>query len=206
MTFDPSLHARTELLLRQRVTLMINRYELYAPQAPGSKEEGELLAFVEQKRLKLKEEINFWKDRSKNEVLFTVKAEKVLDPAGTYQLINGAGQLIGRFKKDFVSSFARSTYIVQDSGGNVRGVAKERNLFAALVRRYGSLIPYIGELIGLMPIAYNFDFTTNEGVHQATVERIWAIRDRYRITIADPNMDRRMVIALAVCMDALQRR
>jgi uncharacterized protein YxjI len=177
-----------------------------APMAPGSKEEGALLVFVEQKRMKLKEEITFFADTTKTKTLFSVKAENVMDPRGRYQLLDPSGAVIARFKKDFVASFARSTWHLQDAEGTAQGIAKERNLFAALFRRYASLAPYIGELLGLMPIAYNFDFTTLDGTHQATVERILRIRDRYRITAADPNLDRRLLIALAVCMDALQRR
>ena len=206
MTDHRDLQGRSEFLLRQRITMLVNRYELRAPKAPGSKEEGELLVFVEQKRMKLKEEITFFRDTAKTEALFSVKAENVLDPRGRYQLLDPSGQVIARFKKNFAQSLARSTWHLQDADGNERGIAKERNLLAALFRRYGSLIPYIGEFLGLIPIAYNFDFATLDGIHQATVERIWSIRDRYRITVPDPTLDRRLLIALAVCMDALQRR
>jgi uncharacterized protein YxjI len=194
--------------MRQRITMMVNRYELYLPAAPGtgSKEEGELVAFVEQKRMKLKEEITFWRDRTKNAPLFTIKAEKAFDPSGTYMVLNPEGAVIARFKKDFAKSFARSTYHLQDAAGNVTGMAQERNLGAALFRRYGSLVPYLGDLLGLIPIAYNFDFFSNDGTQLAVVERLWSIRDRFRITISDPVIDRRLVLGLAVCMDALQAR
>jgi uncharacterized protein YxjI len=203
-----TLQDRSEFLLRQRITVMVNRYEVYEPVSPGSKEEGELLVFVEQKRMKLKEEISFFADREKTQSLFSVKAEKAFDPQGTYQLLDPAGSVIARFKKNFAQSFARSTWHLQDAVGTETGIAKERNLLAALLRRYGSLIPYIGELLGLMPIAYNFDFTSNEGVLLAVNERLWSIRDRYRLTVtADgKDVDRRLLVAMAVCQDALQRR
>jgi uncharacterized protein YxjI len=204
------LQDHREFLLRQRVTLMVNRYEVFAPAHPGtgSKEEGELLVFVEQKRMKLKEEINFWSGRDKSTVLFSVKAENVLDPRGRYQLLDAGGQLIARFKKNFARSLARSTWHLQDTDGSDFGLAVERNLFAALFRRYATLIPYIGELLGLMPIAYNFDFTTlDEQTRWATNERLWSIRDRYRLTVHEGgDLDRRLLIAIAVCQDALQRR
>jgi uncharacterized protein YxjI len=43
---------------------------------------------------------------------------------------------------------------------------------------------------------------------RASVERIWSIRDRYRLTVTDEgqDLDRRLLIGMAVCMDALQRR
>jgi uncharacterized protein YxjI len=203
---DLTLQDRTEFLLRQRITVLVNRYEVYAPASPRSKEEADLLVFVEQKRMKLKEEIGFFADRTKATPLFSVKAENVLDPRGRYQILDPSGQVIARFKKNFAQSFARSTWHLQDAAGDETGIAKERNLFTALLRRYGTLVPYIGDLLGLMPIAYNFDFTNTQGTQQAVVERLWSIRDRYRLTVSDPALDRRLFIALAVCMDALQRR
>ncbi len=202
------VQARNEFLLRQRITLMVNRYELYAPAQPGtgSKEEGDLLVFVEQKRMKLKEQIDFFGDREKTMPLFSVKAENAFDPRGRYNLLDPSGNVIARFKKDFKASFARSTYHLQDTAGTETGMAKERNLLAALFRKYSGLIPWVGDFLGMIPIAYNFDFTALDGTHQAVVEKIWSIRDRYRITISDPALDRRLVIALAVCMDALQAR
>jgi uncharacterized protein YxjI len=201
-----ALQGRDEFLLRQRITFMVNRYEVRNPKAPGSKEEGELLVFAEQKRMKLKEQIDFFADAAKTQPMFSVKAENVLDPRGRYQVLDPSGGVIARFKKDFAQSFLRSTWHLQDSEGNERGIAKERNLVAALFRRYGSFVPYIGEFLGLMPIAYNFDFSSLDGTQQAVVERLWSIRDRYRLTVSDPELDRRLFISLAVCMDALQRR
>ena len=197
-----------EFLLRQRVTLMVNRYEVFAPKHPGakSKEEGELICFVEQKRMKIKEEINFFRDPKKTNKLFSVKAENAFDPRGRYMLLDREGQVISRFKKDFVSSFAQSTYHLMDADTNATGIARERSLWAALFRRYSGFVPVVGDFLGLIPIAYNFDFFGPDGAHQAVIEKIWGIRDRYRVTISDPYLDRRLVIALAVCMDALQAR
>ena len=203
-----SLQERSEFLLRQRVTLMVNRYELYEPVSPGSKEEGELLAFVEQKRMKLREEVQFFADRDKTQLLFSVKAENILDPRGRYQLLDPSGRIIARFKKNFGQSLLRSTWHLQDADGNETGIAKERNLLAALFRRFATLVPYIGEFLGLMPIAYHFDFKGPSDELKASVERIWAIRDRYRLRVTDEgqDIDRRLLIGMAVCMDALQRR
>jgi uncharacterized protein YxjI len=204
------LQDRSEFLLRQRVTVMVNRYEVYAPAAPGtgSKEEGELLVFVEQRRMKLKEEINFFADREKTQKVFCVKAERVFDPRGTYQLLDPSGTVIAKFRKDFARSFARSTWHLQDADGSDAGTARDRNLFAAMFRRYITLVPYVGELLGFLPIAYDFDFVAPDGTRQAVLERLWSIRDRYRLTVEDRgrNLDRRLLIAISICMDALQAR
>ncbi|MGL4172958.1 MAG: hypothetical protein ACRCTR_02630 [Actinomycetota bacterium] len=52
--------------VRQKITVMVNRYQVYAVNADGS--QGQLLAFVEQNRMKLKEEIRFFADESEQRV------------------------------------------------------------------------------------------------------------------------------------------
>lgn len=56
-------------VIRQRITAMVNRYEIHAADPDGS--EGALLAFAEQKRLRLKEEIVFFADESKSRPVFS---------------------------------------------------------------------------------------------------------------------------------------
>src|SRR3954454_9026404 len=50
-------------IVKQRITVMVNRYELLAVDPHGN--EGHLLAFAEQKRMKLKEEVVFFADEAK---------------------------------------------------------------------------------------------------------------------------------------------
>src|SRR3712207_4510963 len=62
--------------IRQRITLMVNRYEVVGINPDGS--EGALLAFAEQKRMKLKEEVVFYADTSKSRSVFRFKARQRL--------------------------------------------------------------------------------------------------------------------------------
>jgi uncharacterized protein YxjI len=39
-----------------------------------------------------------------------------------------------------------------------------------------------------------------------THTRLWGLRDRYVLELADPGRDARVAIALAVCLDAMQKR
>ncbi len=63
--------------VKQRITVVINRYEIVAANPDGS--EGNLLAFAEQKRMQLKEEVTFYADEAKNRRVFSFKARQVLD-------------------------------------------------------------------------------------------------------------------------------
>ena len=54
-------------------------------------------------------------------------------------------------------------------------------------------------------LPYHFDFKV-DGKLVFSVARKFSLRDRYMITIEDPSVDRRAVIAMAVALDALQAR
>ena len=54
-------------------------------------------------------------------------------------------------------------------------------------------------------LPYHFDFTS-DGAAAFSVEKKWGIRDTYVVTHPRPRLDRRLVIAMAVALDALQSR
>jgi uncharacterized protein YxjI len=182
-----ALQAQQTLLVRQRITLMINRYEVKAA-------DGGLVAFAEQKRMTLKEQVTLFTDESKRGVLAAFKARSVLDLGATYDVTDSSGASIGLFRKDFAKSLLRSTWHVEQPGlGQVTG--QERNFFVALLRRFSE--------ITFLP--YHFDFEQN-GTVVFSVAKNWGIRDSYVVTVNDPRIDRRLVIAMAVGLDALQGR
>src|SRR4051794_29546926 len=74
---QPAAMVVPRFYVKQRITLMINRYEILAPTPDGS--EGHLLALAEQRRMKIKEEVNFFADESKPRRVFSFKARQRLD-------------------------------------------------------------------------------------------------------------------------------
>ena len=66
----------------------------------------------------------------------------------------------------------------------------------------------MGDLIELIPILYHFDFYRGDQPI-GSLERRFGIRDRYVLDVSGDTeraIDRRLAIALAVAMDALQAR
>jgi uncharacterized protein YxjI len=202
---DPNLHDR--FLLSQRFRPMVNQYEV-STLGPDGKSAGEPVCFVEQKRMKLKEDLRAFTDDSKTAEVFRIKAQQVWDPRATYDVTDPAGQPIGKLRKVFGKSLLRSTWQIYDAAGEEIAWARERSLFVALLRRLVGLIPFIGEFAELLPIPYHFDYFVGEE-RIGGLERILGVRDRYRLDVsgdADRKIDRRVVLALAVGMDALQAR
>ncbi len=188
------------LHMRQRVTLMVNRYEIRADDGRGG--EGELVAFAEQRRAKLKEQVTLFADRDKHHVLAAFKARAMIDLGSGYDVTDGHGSPIGAFRKDFGRSLLRSTWHLEQPGGPaIRG--HERSKPVAIIRRLWEFVPFLENIPFVVP--YHFDFTAG-GTNVLSVRKKIALRDRYVVTIADPSLDRRLVMAQAVALDALQSR
>jgi hypothetical protein len=200
---DPGQHDRFFLL--QRIRPMVNQYEVSTLGA-DEKSAGEPVCFVEQKRMKLKEDLRAFTDDSKAEELFRIKARQVWDPRARYDVTDGGGQQIGQLQKVFGKSLVRSTWRIYDGNGEEIAWARERSLFVALLRRVIGLIPFVGE-VGL-PVPYHFDYS-REKERIGSLERIIGLRDRYRLDLSGDSgraLDRRVALALAVGLDALQAR
>ena len=196
---DPNQH--DTFVLRQRIRPVINQYEF-------SLAEGEPpFCFVEQKRFRFKEDIRFFTDDSKSTELLRIKARQRFDPRATYDIAGADGSKIGEIKKVFGASLIRSTYEVSSPAMTVQ--AQEQNLLVALFRRLVGFVPYVGDFADWLPIPYHFEFLHDGqeiGVHK---RRFGKFRDVYDIDMSgDPErrFDRRLVLAVAVGMDALQAR
>ncbi|KAB1933853.1 hypothetical protein F8271_23910 [Micromonospora sp. ALFpr18c] len=188
-----NLQSQHQFHVRQRLRLMVNQYEVRAVSPDGT--EGELLAFAQQKRLAFKEQVTIYTDDSKQQPLLGFKARQRLDLGATYDVTDAAGNPIGLFRKDFAQSLLRSTWHVEQAGlPQVTG--QERSLPVALLRRFVDSLSWL---------PYHFDFTAG-GQPGFTVVKKWGLRDKYVVEVQNPQLDRRLVIAMAVALDALQAR
>jgi uncharacterized protein YxjI len=188
------------LHVHQKVTFMVNRYEVFAD---DNGKPGGLVGFAEQKRLKIKERITIYTDSSKSQVLFEFNARKAIDLGSGYDVTDANGQRIGSFRKDFAKSLLRSTWHLEQPG-RAAVTGAERNKWLAGFRRLWQWIPFIGD--APFPMRYHFDFVAENGASVFSVDKKTWLRDHYLVTVQDPGVDRRLVIAQAVALDALQSR
>jgi hypothetical protein len=189
-------------LMKQHITLMVNRYELLAVNSDGS--EGPLLAFAQQKRMSFKEEVAFFSDPSKAVKLFSFKARHGLDVRAEHDVFDEHGNGIGWFKKEFATSLLRSTWQM-NYDGVVQARGQERRPGLAILRRVWEFIPVVGDV--WIPFVFHFDFIDiATGQTVMTSERKKTIRDRYVISVPDRRLDFRVAASMAVALDALQSR
>ena len=138
---------------------------------------GQPVCFVEQARFKFKEDIRFYADDSKKQELMRLKARQRFDPNARYDVTAADGSPIG--------------------------------MPIAVLRRVIGLIPIIGGFVDWVPIPYHFNFLRGDQVLGTHECQKWKFRDTYTLDFSgDPSrtIDRRLVLATAVGLDALQAR
>jgi uncharacterized protein YxjI len=198
---NPAEHDR--FVLRQRWAPFVNRYEFSVPGAGGAPDLP--LCFVQQKRFKFKEDIRFYADASKTVELMRIKARQRFDPRARYDITDQNGYKIGEIQKVFGESLLRSTYRLYDASGAETAKVTENSMAVAIIRRLIGFVPYAE----LLPIPYHFVFLRGEHELGTNRRRLFKIRDIYDIDLSgDPEktLDRRLVLAAVVGMDALQAR
>jgi uncharacterized protein YxjI len=203
---NPALH--DNFVLRQRWSPFVNRYEFSVPgHEPGAPELP--VCFVQQKRFKFKEDIRFYADKSKSVELMRIKARQRFDPRARYDITDANGYKIGEIQKVFGESLLRSTFRVYDANGVETAKATEKSMAVALIRRVIGFVPWVGSFADWLPIPYHFVFLRGDHVLATNSRRLFKIRDTYDIDLTgDPQrtLDRRLVLAAVVGMDALQAR
>jgi uncharacterized protein YxjI len=185
----------------QKLTLMVNRYEIRTALPDGSP--GDLMAVAQQKRMAFKEEVTFYADEKRTQPVFSFKARQRLDLGATYDVKDAAGQPIGWFRKDFGKSILRSSWhLGTNAGQELFGTERNRNV--ALARRAWELLPVLSDLPS--PFLFHFDFTDANGRVLMSSIRKRSLRDRYNIEVPGGEIDGRVAAAMAVALDALQSR
>ncbi len=200
-----SAQGAAHFTVRQKLTLMVNRYEIRP--ADASWTEGEPIAVAQQKRMAFKEQVTFYADAARTQPVFSFKARKRIDLGATYDVLDAAGAPIGWFRKDFGKSLLRSTWHIGTPDG-LEAVGTERNQGIAILRRVWEFIPVVGDIP--VPFLFHFDFTAPDGSIVLSSVRKRSLRDRYEVSVPrQPNgwqLDWRVAMAMSVALDALQSR
>jgi uncharacterized protein YxjI len=184
-------HYEVEQLIRP----MVNLYRISSVAPDG---DTKPVAFVRQKRLAMKEDIRFFAEEDESEELFRIKARRVIEIGGRYDVTDPQGERIGVLEKRFAKSLIRSTWRLLGPQEEVVGEAQERNVAVAILRRVQDTIP----------LPYHFTISV-DGREVGGVARRFTLRDRYTLDLSgdvDRRIDRRLAVAFAVGVDTLQDR
>jgi uncharacterized protein YxjI len=199
----------TDRLLVQQVFKPIgNEYRISVP-ATGSTEEGQPILFVKQKKLKIKEDIRFRLSPDGDEHLFRIKSKTVFEFAGKHDVLDDHDAVIGMLGKSFGKSLLRSHWLVFDPSGSELFEAHESSWPIALIRRFAGFVPVVGSYLDVLSwLPFNFVINRN-GTQIGSYRRVLGkLRDRYVLELTPDagEIDRRLLVAFAIALDALQDR
>jgi hypothetical protein len=115
------------------------------------------------------------------------------------------GQQIGVLEHQFRKSLVRTSWRILSPADEELAVAQEKNAALAIARRVVDFVPY-GEWV---PIPYDFLIHAGDRELGHFTRKFLAMRDTYTLDLSgdqEKRVDRRLGIALAIGLDALQNR
>ena len=196
----PTPAASSRFHVAQKITPFQNQYRVFSDTAG---EPGALIAYAKQKRMAFKEQFTLYRDEHTSEPVLTIAADRRIDIRSQMTVRDPGGAVVGTLRKKGAASLFRSTWELEQPGLPVVTVA-ERSLLIALLRRFWGMVPYAGDIP--LPWVFHFDGVASDGSTVLTHTRRWGFRDRYVLELHSPHVDARLAIALAICLDAMQKR
>jgi uncharacterized protein YxjI len=197
--------AHDAFFLDQLIRPIANLYRI-STVGPDGASPGDPLAFVRQKKLKIREDIRFRLAPDAEDHVFMIRSKSVFEFRGRHEVADAEGSVIGMLEKAFGRSLLRSHWHVRDGSGAELVEAHEASWAIALVRRVVAVLPE-----WLAPLAWlPFNFVLRREGHDVGAYRrvLGKLRDRYVLEVTPDlaGVDRRLLVAFAVGLDALQDR
>jgi uncharacterized protein YxjI len=160
---------------------------------------GQLVAYVEQKAFKLKEDITVFADEQKQRPLLRIQARKIIDFSAAYDVVDASDQQkVGALRRKGLKSILRDEWQVLDPADQQIAHIQEDSTMLATLRRF---------LTNLIPQSYHVLSNGRE---------IGIIRQNFNPFVlklnvdlrSDPGrqLDRRLALAAVVLLLAIEGR
>ena len=120
-----------------------------APQFYVSDKSNRPIAYIKQKLFKLKEDIRVFTDEQQTRLLYSIKADRIIDFNASYSLSDAqTGQALGALRRKGMRSLWKAAYEVHDEDGQPLYFISEESAFIRLLDGIFSELPLIGLLSG----------------------------------------------------------
>jgi uncharacterized protein YxjI len=131
---------------------LILRFKLIAlaPQLSVEDSSENLLLYVKQKLLKLKEEVNVFTDEAQSDLAYKINADRVIDFRARYTITDKFGQTLGTIKQRGMKSLWKVHFDVEDGHGRESFFIEEENPWIRMLDSLFESIPIIGALSGYL--------------------------------------------------------
>lgn len=169
--------------------------------------QGSTLAYVYQKMFKFKEEILVYKDTSKSEVIFHIKADSWLDFSAAYSFFDARENEFGKIVRKGWKSIWKSNYEINDQYGKEQYKIGEESAWVKVMDSILGGIPVLSIFTGYM-FNPSYILTTFEGAEIARLSKIPSFWGRkFQITkLSDIDNDDETRIMLGFMMMLLLER
>ena len=174
----------SQFTIKQKKLAIANKYFV-------SDASGQTVAFVQQKMLKLKEDIRVYTDDSKSTEIMRIQQANILDFSGSFNVIDSqTEEVVGVLKRKGLKSMLKDEWKILDGNQQEVGLIKEQGGLIWLLRRFN---------MRFIPYKY---FVELQGQRAATVtEKFQIIGDTYIVDLHDSTLDPRLGVAIGLMMD-----
>lgn len=109
---------------------------------------GNLIGYVKQKLLKLKEDISVFADENQTQLLFNIKADRVIDFSARYNFTDASGKSLGSIKRQGMRSLWKTHYQISDASDRMVFEIHEENAWVKVIDAVAGEIPVLGMFTG----------------------------------------------------------
>lgn len=110
--------------------------------------DGQTLGYVKQKLLKLKEQVDVFRDESQTELLYSINADRMLDFSARYNFSDASGNHLGSVGRRGMRSIWKAYYEIFDVGGGHVFVIREEKGWIKVIDGIIGELPLVGMLTG----------------------------------------------------------
>ena len=190
---DPRFHHQSYVITRKMLQAFGGTFYLYDAQE-------NLVLWASQKAFKLKEDFRIYSDENKSQELLRVAARSILDFSAAYDVYDSqTNQKLGAFKRQGLkSSFVQDTWTLMDWNDAEIGLCQEDSALFGVIRRaveHASL---------LMPQRYDIKIGGQQIATFQQGRNPFSSRMEIRFDLPNPAYDRRLVLALAMLLEAIE--
>jgi len=109
---------------------------------------GNLIGYVKQKLMKLKEDINVFADEGMTQQRFNIKADRVIDFSAKYNFTDSTGNFLGSIKRQGMKSIFKANYQICDASDKQVMEIHEENGWVKVIDAVVGEIPVLGMFTG----------------------------------------------------------
>jgi len=131
---------------------------------------GKTLAYVRQKMFKLKEAISVYSEEDKQNLIYTIGADRIIDFNASYEFKDAGENVLGSVGRKGMKSLWKANYEIFDTNKNQAFQVKEENPWSKVFDTLLCEIPLVGIFSGLM-FNPKYGIISKEGVTVARLSK-----------------------------------